>query len=345
MVKMDITIISHYLDEGVGHGIARYSVNLVKELMKKGITVRTINSFRWGKSRLKSAFDFFFFVPLKILLLPTKSCVYHLTAPQMGFVIPLFKKIYKKRIVTTIYDLHPILYFDNSLSSRMIKHSIKTAIISSDLLLSISSQTKEDIIENFGIPEDKIIVTPLGVSDRFRKLKIKKKEFTIGYVGGFAGNKDVPFLLRAYAIFEKQNKIKAQLILYGTGAHYNPCMELAKELGIKNVEFRGFAKDDDLVRIYNSFDVFVFPSTLEGFGLPIIEAQKCQTPVIVRKNARIPSEVTKFCMLVSDEQDLAKTLEKNYHNKFTFTAEHKKHIAHFTWKNCVEKTLETYKIS
>ena len=247
-------------------------------------------------------------------------------------------------MVTTIYDLNPFFFMDLDRHTLLpVSKGLSAAIKHSDLLLVISSQTKADLMKYFPVDEKKIRITLLAADKKFMPLERKKGGvFTVGYIGGFAGGKNVPFLIRAYSIFEKKCKVPCRLLLYGKGAQYQECARLAKALGTKTVEFRGFADEKDIVDIYNSFDVFVFPSLAEGFGLPIIEAQMCHVPVIVKDGAHVPDEVTRFCLKAKDEEHLAQLLEKVQSEGFTFSKEHLEYLKQFTWDACIDKTISAY---
>ena len=341
---MDVAMIAHYLDESVGHGMARYAHRLIAALRAQGVGIHTVSSPPVFTGPAKSALDYFLYLPLRSLLLLPRADIVHLVVPQASIPIGLLRRIHGKKVVTTVYDLQPILFREGSSGFRSVAGALKRSCTDSDLLLAISSQTKRDIMDTFGIPAEKIVVTPLAADEKFRPLpKGKRQEFTIGYVGGFAANKDVQFLIRSYAIFEKMAKGRTRLVLYGKGVLHGECVELAGKLGIKRISFMGFAPEEDLPEIYNSFDVFVFPSLIEGFGLPIIEAQRCGIPAIVRKEARIPAEVTEFCPKAADEEDLARLLEGIRSGGFSFSPEHKRHLAQFTWASCARKTIEAYK--
>jgi len=76
-----------------------------------------------------------------------------------------------------------------------------------------------------------------------------------------------------------------------------------------NVKFMGFAPEEKIVEIYDSFDVFVFPSLYEGFGLPILEAQARGLPVIIYKYGKIPKEVRKYCFEAESPEHMAQIIE------------------------------------
>ncbi len=341
--EVRITFVSHFLDESAGYGLSRYAYNLYHCLKEKGVTLIPINCATGSSTPLKYVFDFFVYLPLKVLMNQPKTRLYHLTYQQTGFVIPFLKKLYGATIISTIADLNPLFLSKRNPLYWIFSKAVETAAKHSDKIIAISSQTKEDLVKYFNVDESKIVVTLLGAGKQFSPLKRKKSGvFTVGYVGGFAEYKDVPFLIRAFSIFEKKIKGRCRLLLYGKGPEYQRCIKLTKKFRMENVEFEGFAPDDELPEIYNSFDVFVFPSDREGFGLPIIEAQKCFVPVIVKDKTHIPREVTDFCLKARNEEHLAELLEKIYTEGFVFTEKHKQHLEQFEWENCARKTLEVY---
>jgi glycosyltransferase involved in cell wall biosynthesis len=132
----------------------------------------------------------------------------------------------------------------------------------------------------------------------------------------------------------------------GKKGKYEGLARLAEELGLNQiVEFRGSLTDEDLVDAYNSFDVFVLPSEWEGFGFPILEAQRCGVPVIVRKDAHIPQEVSSCCLKASSEEDLADkifqllTEDELRHGIIEQGLEYSRR---FTWQRTVQETLQVY---
>jgi glycosyltransferase involved in cell wall biosynthesis len=354
-----VTFISQHLGRPLGFGTSSYSYNLYNALRKR-IDLRPLTPPMVIDPPI-SGLDIFVLIPLKILIERPESDIYHLTLPYHGFLIPLIRLLNPKaRIITTVYDLIPQLIGRNPayrgihspfrgwrrlttpFTSIFRMKGLEMALRDSDLLISISSQTKSDLISLYGVDERKICVSQLGVDEKFQSKKAKNGIFTVGYLGRFEIYKDIPFLIRGYSILEKKNPAKSRLVLYGSGVSMEECKNLVIELGLKTVEFRGFAPEADLVDIYNSFDAFVFPSDVEGFGLPIIEAQKCGVPVIVKESTHVPSEVTAFCLKARDEKHLAAILEKLMKDGFVFSEEHKRHLSRFSWDDCADSTIKAY---
>ena len=135
-----------------------------------------------------------------------------------------------------------------------------------------------------------------------------------------------------------------EMHIYGKlGYNRNKIIDIAKD--DNRIKFMGFAPEDKLVDIYDSFNVFVFPSYYEGFGIPIIEAQSRGLPVIIYKKGKIPKEVRKYCFEAKSPEHMAHIIEnikKNgYNKKLMYKA--MDYARNFTWERCARETLEVYK--
>lgn len=203
--------------------------------------------------------------------------------------------------------------------------------------------TKKDAIK-LGYDKSKIFIVNNGVDERFfstpKPTNRGGANFVVGYLGAFAPRKNVPFAVRA---FKKIDERGVAFRVWGRES-YDYKMAVAAAAGDRAIEFMGFAPDDKIVQIYDSFDVFVFPSTYEGFGIPIIEAMSRGLPVIINKEGRIPEEVRKYCFEAKDEAHMAqiiKDLKANgYDDKLRIRAT--AYARKFTWKRCAEQTIKTY---
>jgi glycosyltransferase involved in cell wall biosynthesis len=213
-----------------------------------------------------------------------------------------------------------------------------------DYLCASSTQTRDEAIK-LGFDKDKIFVVNLGVDKRFigkPHKKAKGKNFKVGYIGALASTKNIDFAIKAFNILDNFN---GTLEIWGrslSNDYYNHLLEMSRTN--KRIVFRGFAPEDKLVSIYDSFDVFVYPSLYEGFGLNIMEAQAKGIPVILLKHAKIPKEVKKYCYLAEDEGDMARIIEELYTKGYS--EHHKKeamaYASKFTWEDTAKNTLKLY---
>ena len=106
--------------------------------------------------------------------------------------------------------------------------------------------------------------------------------------------KRVDLLVTAF----KKSKIDGELVLGGRGIDEQGLKDLAQ--GDPRIKFLGFIPDNELVDLFNSLDIFCFPTSIEGYGLPIVEAMACRKPVIVLRDAIMPLEVKGRCIIVDD---------------------------------------------
>ncbi len=134
-------------------------------------------------------------------------------------------------------------------------------------VLTISERTKRDLVELYGIPEEKIVITHLGVDPVFRP-----------------GGEHDSFLLFVSAIEPRKQPLLAadaaralgrRLVVVGPTKD----LALAAELTRRGAELRGYVPKEELVRLYQRAACLVLPSRYEGFGLPMLEAMACGTPV------------------------------------------------------------------
>lgn len=218
------------------------------------------------------------------------------------FNVPL---LYRKPYTVTIHDLTLSLFPGNKMTKwyqRMAYHVvIRNAVRSAKKVIAVSENTKKDIIKMLHVPEKKIEVIHNGVSEKFEmmedasrfaktlnKYKITK-EFLL-YTGVWRSHKNLPRLVHAFSILKHKYHLDLQLVI--TGKH-DPCYpEASRAAKILNLEkdiiFTGAVDEEELVFLYNAALIYVLPSLYEGFGLPILEAMKCGTPVAASNISSIP---------------------------------------------------------
>jgi glycosyltransferase involved in cell wall biosynthesis len=161
----------------------------------------------------------------------------------------------------------------------VIKHNLKKA----DYILSTSNVMK---VETQRYTDKRIEVTPFGVDiNKFVPNRTEKEEIVIGTIKTLEEKYGIQYLIKAFKEVKERNKdLNLKLRIGGRGSQESYLNKLVKEFSIdKDVSFLGFVKPDDVVREFQNFDLAVFPSTLdsESFGVAVVEAEACGTPVIV----------------------------------------------------------------
>lgn len=232
----------------------------------------------------------------------------------------------------TLYDLIPLLYPTKYLSDERVKSYYMRkvdALSHADLLLGISACTTEEALTTIpGISREKVINISSAIDEHFghvaqdllvptdtaKNLGITKK--FVMYTGGIDWRKNIEGLIKAYSLLPAGIKASHQLVLV---CHIEPAAQKSLrafchsvQLEPHDVIFTGFVSDEDLVRLYKTCDLFVFPSLHEGFGLPVLEAMKCGAAVIGSNTSSIPEVIGNGNALFdpSRETDIARLMER-----------------------------------
>lgn len=304
------------------------------------------------------------FKPLKGLfwryvLLPKnlKSQTLDLVHDPRGIGLLSFDMPFKK--VITIHDLSSLFY--PSINIRgMWAHKLlgKKTIKNVDRVITVSASTKSDVMKYLKAPEEKIKVVYNGKDESFKLLDQNeisefKRRYNLAfpfilYVGVLQPRKNIPTLIKAYYKL-KQHKTKHKLVITGgKGWQYKEIFETVKKLNLqKDVIFTGHIIDEDIPRLYNAADLFVFPSIYEGFGIPPLEAMACGIPVIASNASSLP-EVVGDAGIMADPYDvdgLADAMHKVLTNGRLREDMIKKGLEQakmFSWEKCARETLKVY---
>ncbi len=168
-------------------------------------------------------------------------------------------------------------------------------------IICVSEKTQDEVVKRYKVSREHCpIVYPI-IASSFKPLRVKKdaKKTIVGHISSYLPNKNVRMLINA---FKKTKNENLELRLYGGQLPY-------KISDDKRIKYMGFPATGDLLKIFNSFDVFAFPSLWEGFGMPIMEAKKCKVPVITYAKGNITEIVKRNTLQFKDENDLARILD------------------------------------
>jgi glycosyltransferase involved in cell wall biosynthesis len=325
-------------------GIKRYITYLHRYLPKFGVRIEDIKYEGTNKHYIHNVLYELGNVPFK-LLNKGDAEVYHALVPNCAIYFPFLKN---RETVVTFHDMIKYNEFRYPFPGFAYAKLFLKAATYSKHIIAISGQIKKELINLYGVPEDKIRVILEGVGEEFRPLKKLRNEIpTIGYLGGFGFRRHVEFIIKTANELKRQfPKFKFKVKLYGKGFNLTHLIDLAESYGLDNIDFMGFAPENKLVDIYNSFDLFMFPSEYEGFCYPILEAQKCEIPVIIQKNAMIPIETSKCCVRCGSEKEAARKIYNILNDSRTYRRIVKKasaYIKPLNWKTCAEETAKFYK--
>jgi glycosyltransferase involved in cell wall biosynthesis len=215
---------------------------------------------------------------------------------SMAFVTPL---IVPCPTVVTVYDLSFIHFPERfpAWQRSYLRSQTHRSCRQAQRIIAISESGRQDIHRSFGAPLEKIAAVRPGVDPIYRPLPAAEvaafrareqlPERFILHVGTLQPRKNISVLLAALARLDRPN---LHLILVGgKGWLYEDLFRQVTALGLEQqVHFAGYVDDELLPLWYNAASVLAFPSIYEGFGLPILEAMACGTPVIAACSSSLP---------------------------------------------------------
>jgi glycosyltransferase involved in cell wall biosynthesis len=278
---------------------------------------------------------------------------------SLAFVSPVLNPIPS---VVTVYDLSFVHYPEMLPPTRRMYLRLFTrwSCRQARRVIAISESTARDLAQTFHLSPEKIDVAVPGVGDQykplpeadiaaFRQRKGLPEHFLL-FVGTLEPRKNLPMLLRAYAQLPALDRAAAPLVLAGgKGWMYEEIYRTieANNLG-DTVYLPGYLPADELPLWYNAAAAFVYPSVFEGFGLPVVEAMACGTPVIVSNVSSLP-EAAGDCGISLDPDDVngwALALSDAIHNadwRADAGARGQARSAQFTWASTAAKTAASYR--
>lgn len=236
-------------------------------------------------------------------------------------------------------------------------------IAESQKIIAVSHSTKRDLIETYHVPSEKICVIYQGITEDFGKniTEEDKKKVTTKYhlpekfflsLCTIEPRKNIPRLIQAFMLFKAKNPgNNIKLVLAGT----------KNQKVFKNVQFSykneiilsGFVDEKDKAVFYTMAEAFVYPSLWEGFGLPLLEAMKCQTPIITSNNSSMREIVGDSGLLINPESvgtepcsvpTLSDAMQKILDPVLRAELKTKmaEKIKNFGWEKCARETLKMF---
>ncbi len=347
-------------------GTENYSLNLIRYLL----ALESGHRYRLYFNQSPTAELFPTTADLELRVMPFPRLWTHLRLswemarqpPDVLFVpahvLPLVRP---RSSVVTVHDLgylyypraHPLLdrlYLD--LSTR---YNARAA----SRVIADSQATKDDLVRHYGIEPDKITVVYPGRDETLQPMEdeatIEKVKARYGirgdyilYVGTLQPRKNLGRLLEAYAIVRKQAK-KGEtpcLVMAGRkGWLYDQIFQQVERLGLETeVILPGYVPQDDLPALLSGARLFVFPSLYEGFGLPVLEAMACGTPVLCSNVSSLP-EVAGDAALLVDPLDVRSIAEAMNHLlqeeglRTQLVERGFRQARQFSWDRCARETL------
>ena len=280
---------------------------------RAGITIIPLHRPRWRRDHLQWLLGL---LAVRPALHRARPRIYHATEPDGLVLVPGVVT------VATLYDLiplrHPAAHFPPRRFDQRIGYARYLRLLQrADRLIAISEATKCDAVQRLGIAPERIAVTPLAADERyFYPRPAQEVEAVTGrygvhrpyflHVGASTYHKNTARVLQAFDLFSRECSADHALYIAGKWipqalAELETSYPALVQAG--RLRVLGFIPDDDLPALYCGADALVYPSLIEGFGLPVLEAMRCGIPVLTSTTSSLP-EVGGDAALYVDPHDV-----------------------------------------
>jgi glycosyltransferase involved in cell wall biosynthesis len=305
-------------------------------------------------------------LPIPVELFTGRVDVFH--APD--FALP---PVFQARTLLTIHDLSFLTHPEtvHSHVRRYLQAAVPRSVARADHVLAVSEHTRRDLMSWLGVPAERVSVVYHGVDQRFYRvtepdhLAAVRARYALPrrfilHVGTLQPRKNLVRLIEAYAALigeggasEGQRRLAdeppALVLAGGKGWLCGDIFEAVRRLRLEGqVHFPGFVDEADLPALYSLAELFVYPSLYEGFGLPVLEAMACGTPVVCSNAASLPEVAGEAALLVPPGD--AGRLVAAMHFALTDTGVRARLVAagltqarRFTWEEAARRTVEVYR--
>jgi glycosyltransferase involved in cell wall biosynthesis len=274
------------------------------------------------------------------------------------FVLP---PVRRARTVLTIHDLS-FLRYPECFSPPLLRYlldAVPRSVDGADLILADSENTRDDLEEMLGVPTERVRVVYAGLEPTFgprpeaeiaavRQRYGIERPYLLG-LGTLQPRKNFVRLIEAYHTLRQKHGIPHQLVIGGgRGWLYEPILEAVESRGLQeDVLLIGYVDDGDLPALYAGADLFAFPSLYEGFGIPVLEAMACGTPVVTAAASSLPEVAGEAALLVPplDVEALADALWQALDDRAlreVLRARGLEQCRRFTWRASAERLRACY---
>ncbi|HEY6232535.1 MAG TPA: glycosyltransferase family 1 protein [Pyrinomonadaceae bacterium] len=247
-------------------------------------------------------------------------------------------------------------------SRKQLRITVRRSAREAAQVIALSKHARQDLIETYGLPPEKVTAIPLAAADHFRPInddeELQRVRQTYGIVGEYIlsvgaiqPRKNLSRLVEAYSRLRRATPEGnlPKLVLAGKCSWlYEETLRIIRELQVSDsVILTGYVPDSDLPGLYSGALCFVYPSYFEGFGLPPLEAMKCGVPVIVGNQTSLPEVVGDAGLLVDpfDAEAIAGAIDRVIHDSNLRAELGRKGLAHaqlFDWRETARQTLQVY---
>jgi len=294
-------------------------------------------------------------IPLPVEVFTGPVGLYH----AADFVLP--PHLPSTKTLLTVHDLS-FVQVPETASPRLkayLDAVVPRSVRRADHVLADSEATRLDLINLYRLPPEKITVLLSGVDSRFRpagaaevarvraKYRLNGMEFMLS-VGTVQPRKNYVRLAQALALLRQRGHDLHLVVVGGAGWLESPIHQGVRDASMEPfVHFTGFADDADLPALYTAARCLAFPSLYEGFGLPVLEAMACGTPVVTSAISSLPEVAADAALLVDpyDVEAIAWAVERAISDsglRRELVSKGAARAAHFTWEAAARNLLGIY---
>jgi len=274
-----------------------------------------------------------------------------------NFILP---PVRRAKTLLTVHDLSYIKHPQGAVPAlrKWLMKVVPRSLSRANHILADSESTKQDLFEVYQVEPACVTVVGAGVESRFQPIThhptlqtVQKRyhlpdKFVLG-LGTLEPRKNFTGLIKAFA----QSPIREThhlVIGGGKGWLYDEIFSAADQSPVADrIKLIGFVADEDLPALYTLADIFAYPSHYEGFGIPVIEAMACGTPVVCADNSCLPEVAGDSALMVTatDTEALAEALQRMVTDRTRRTQAINNgflQAQHFTWPAATKRLLKVY---
>lgn len=247
-------------------------------------------------------------------------------------------------------------------TKMLLRFHLKRTIKRADAIVAVSEFTKQEILHFYHVPEETVFVVPNGVDltifhPNYSQDEVEQVKRSYGisgeyflYLGTLEPRKNLLRLIEAYQKLQQERKeaIPKLVLAGGKGWKDQKIFQAAEQLERKgDLLFTGYIKDKEVPLLIKGASVFCFPSLYEGFGMPVLEAMACGTPVLTSNRTALAEVAGEAAVTVNPEsvEALKEGLSRCYLDpalRQSCREKGLKRVQHYTWKSAVARLEKVY---
>ena len=246
---------------------------------------------------------------------------------------------------TTVYDLIPVHFPEwvAPLTRRMHGRKYRNAARTCDIIFAISSYTADDAAETLRFPRERVRVAYPGVDAHYAP-DGKRADLGAPYlltVATLEPRKNLSTLLEAFALLRQEHPDLTLAVVGAAGWGERP------DLAVEGVHLLGYVREEELPALYRGAEVCIYPSLYEGFGMPIVEAMACGTPVVSSAHPSLDEASAGIALRAEPKSadSFAEQIERALERREELCAPGLEHAKRFSWRACAEAVRQGYELA